>query len=125
MDSDQTQTAVIGLDMRIRLRVKGRVICIRLTKHKTKTTTAGGDRGWGLALRHNYLPKALTHALTPESNQLWIGRSPSTREKGVEATDETLYDAEASDASGHGSEGCGGESICRKVTYRDGTGDDE
>jgi len=46
--------------------------------------------------------KAPTHALRPESDELWLGRGPGGGEDGVEGAGETMEDGEAGYGGRHG-----------------------
>jgi hypothetical protein len=44
---------------------------------------------------------SLTHALCPESDELWLGRRPSTGQHSVQGTGKALDDTVASYTGGH------------------------
>jgi hypothetical protein len=63
------------------------------------------------------LSELLTHALCPESDELWLGRRPSTGQHSVQGTGEALDDTVASDTGGHRTKGARRERNRRKMTY--------
>ncbi len=62
-------------------------------------------------MRRNMLKR--THALTPQSHQIRVGRSPSRGKHGIESTGKALNYRESTDARGHGTE-CDGSKRSRR-----------
>jgi hypothetical protein len=70
----------------------------------------------------NARSELLTHALCPESDELWLGRGPSTGQHSVQGAGEALDDTVASDTGRHRTKGARRERNCRKVTDGDNRG---
>lgn len=58
---------------------------------------------------------SLTHALCPESDELWLGRRPSTGQHSVQGTGKALDDTVAGYTGGHRTKGARRECNGRKV----------
>ena len=70
----------------------------------------------------NSRSELLTHALCPESDELWLGRRPSTGQHSIKGAGEALDDTVAGDTGGHRTKGARRERNCRKVTDGDNRG---
>ena len=60
----------------------------------------------------NARSELLTHALCPESDELWLGRRPSTGQHSVQGAGEALDDTVASDTGRHRTKGARRERNC-------------